>query len=433
MIFFFLDGLHYKHVPTRYKMATKRVDDEPPVHDGTFTFDPHMVVQDNGDDTVVHETHIEQFRKHIQQELEAFPVYQFAKAYAAQCGDPIHKHVQPNRVPDVGSVGDVLEAAEDAAERFVYRFCVQGIERDVKRSVSTTTPTRSPRGAAASDAPPRQSEEQGSSNGSVTLGSSDSSDSSTESSSDLPSTESAGSTGSSVSQNVGTKDDPIPGRRKGTFARFGSRRRRTPTARFGDPFANVTTASQFVEFLFSDTTALYRANAAVLATQKKVWLNGGPVDLSQIVLGKQHGKFFPSIARTYRRKRDEYRRELTKHKAQSVVDMMIDWDLHKHLDFVLAPATANALQLAWGRVNHANRTLEQCLDDPAARLLLADFAALRRRRKHYVAEHTQRRIDADASKACTALERCLGRILKRKRTRLQSQRDFERAVKRATT
>ena len=420
-------------------MATKRVDDEPPVHDGTFTFDPHMVVQDNGDDTVVHETHIEQFRKHIQQELEAFPVYQFAKAYAAQCGDPIHKHVQPNRVPDVGSVGDVLEAAEDAAERFVYRFCVQGIERDVKRSGSTLTPTRSPRAAAAEngDKGAKTPEEpaEGSSNGSVTLGDSDSS---TESSSDLPSTESAGSagSGSSVPQSVGRRVDAIPGRRKGElpFARFGSKRRRTPTARFGDPFANVTTASQFVEFLFSDTTTkLYRANAAVLAPQKKVWLNGGPVDLSQIVLGKQHGKFFPSIARTYRRKRDEYRRELTKHKAQSVVDMMIDWDLHKHLDFVLAPATANALQLAWGRVNHANRTLEQCLDDPAARLLLADFAALRRRRKHYVAEHTQRRIDTDAFTVRCELELRLEKTLKRKRTRLQSQRDFERAVKRATT
>jgi len=164
-----------------------------------------------------------------------------------------------------------------------------------------------------------------------------------------------------------------------------------------------------------------------------VWQNGGPIDLSQIVLGKDYGKFFPSIARTYRRKRDEYRRELTKHKAQSVVDMMIDWDLHKHLDFVLAPATANALQLAWGRVNHANRTLEQCLDDPAARLLLADFAALRRRRKHYVAEHTQRRIDTDAFTVRCELELRLEKTLKRKRTQLQSRRDFERAHKRATT
>jgi hypothetical protein len=178
---------------------------------------------------------------------------------------------------------------------------------------------------------------------------------------------------------------------------------------------------------------LYRANAAVLNPQKKVWQNGGPIDLSQIVLGKDYGKFFPSIARTYRRKRDEYRRELTKHKAQSVVDMMIDWDLHKHLDFVLAPATANALQLAWTNLGQTRITLEQCLDDPAARLLLAEYAALRRRRKHYVAEHTQRRIDTDAFTVRCELEVRLEKTLKRKRTRLQSQRDFERAVKRATT
>lgn len=393
-------------------MATKRVDDEPPVHDGTFTFDPHMVVQDNSDDTVVHETHIEQFRKHIQQELEAFPVYQFAKAYAAQCGDPIHKHVQPNRVPDVGSVGDVLEAAEDAAERFVYRFCVQGIKKtqqgvEGEGEAEEEEDEDGAGGAAAGGATP---------GGGIGGGVGDAADV----------TQSGG--GAATTTTPAAAADAVGGALDSTATADANTPPATPR-RFG----NVNTPQDFARFLFSNTTALYRANAAVLNPQKKVWQNGGPIDLSQIVLGKDYGKFFPSIARTYRRKRDEYRRELTKHKAQSVVDMMIDWDLHKHLDFVLAPATANALQLAWTNLGQTRITLEQCLDDPTARLLLAEYAAVQRRRKHYVAEHTQRHLNGQKWRARNLLLRCLGKTLKRKRTRLQSQRDFERAVKRATT
>lgn len=188
----------------------------------------------------------------------------------------------------------------------------------------------------------------------------------------------------------------------------------------------MKTAVEFADFLYKNrTTKLYAENYSILHSQREAYEKGAPIDLSQIVL-ETGNTFYEQINPTYRRKKKEFQRLLTKDKARSIVDVMVEWDLHKHLRFVLAPATANALQLAWGQII-TRCTLQQCLDDSTARLMLADFAALRRRRKHYVAQHTQRRIDYDTFATKSQLQKYLQRMPKRKYSTLQLQRRWDRA------
>ena len=395
-------------------MSRKVNDRDETMTDGTYIFNPEMNVKEPSQ--VEQQDHMDEIRTYVQEELEKFPVYLFAQEYAAQCGDPINKHIQRKQFTfaDIHptSAEEINQAAADAARRFVYRFCVKNVEVKPLQTLSVAqaeTSTTSSEPTASPPPPPTQG-----------ANAAESEDEDTDAAESEDEEEDDGAMTDQPAEDEEEDDGAMTD--QPTVAQSGGESKSDGPK----PFADVKTAVEFADFLYKNrTTKLYAANDSILTPQREAYEKGAPIDLSQIVL-ETDNTFYEQINPTYLRKKKEFQRLLTKDKARSIVDVMVEWDLHKHLRFVLAPATANALQLAWGQII-TRCTLQQCLDDSTARLMLADFAALRRRRKHYVAQHTQRRIDYDTFATKSRLQKYLQRMPKRKYSTLELQRRWDQA------